>query len=66
MHSLDGTNKKNFSGDELIKLIRALVRFEEAWVPEAPNALYIRPTLIATRPTLGMTGLMAQASLYVL
>lgn len=31
-----------------------LVQLEEAWVPDAPASLYIRPTLIATDPMLGV------------
>ncbi len=31
-----------------------LVGLEERWVPDAPASLYIRPTLIATEPALGV------------
>lgn len=39
--------------DHLTAVIR-LVQLEEMWVPEAPASLYIRPTLIATDPMLGV------------
>ena len=31
-----------------------LIQFEQAWVPQAPSTLYIRPTMIATSPRLGL------------
>lgn len=37
--------------DELLKLICHLVKLEERWIPRVQgHSLYIRPTLIGTRP----------------
>ncbi|AKU91630.1 branched-chain amino acid aminotransferase [Vulgatibacter incomptus] len=39
----------------MLEMITELVRVEQDWVPRAPGtALYIRPTLIATEPFLGV------------
>jgi branched-chain amino acid aminotransferase len=41
--------------DDMARAIEALVRVDADWVPSAPeSALYIRPTLIATEPFLGV------------
>ncbi len=41
--------------EDLVAAIRAVVKADAAWVPGAPGtALYIRPTLIATEPFLGV------------
>lgn len=38
-----------------LKALKELVRIERAWVPDAPGtSLYIRPTIIATDPFLGV------------
>lgn len=40
--------------DEHLEAILRLIRLEQAWVPDAPGALYIRPTMIAADPALGV------------
>lgn len=46
----------DFNGDELIGLIKQLLKIDAAWVPpyETGASLYIRPTLIGIEPTLGV------------
>ncbi len=40
---------------EILKVLKALVYLERDWIPEAEGAtLYIRPTMIATEPALGL------------
>jgi branched-chain amino acid aminotransferase len=34
--------------------LQKLIDLDRAWVPESPAALYIRPTMIATQPSLGV------------
>lgn len=44
-----------FSAEKMVKILRALVYLEKDWVPDAPGAsLYIRPTMIATEPVIGV------------
>lgn len=41
--------------DFLLDALRALIRMEKDWVPSAPEtSLYIRPTIVATDPFLGV------------
>ena len=41
--------------DEALEEVRALVEVEREWVPSAPGtALYLRPTIVATEPFLGV------------
>jgi len=41
--------------DFVLECMRELVRIEEDWIPELPGtSLYIRPTMIATEPKLGV------------
>ncbi|CAG0918544.1 unnamed protein product [Notodromas monacha] len=55
-----------FDGVELINCIRKLIKVDQEWVPHSDSsALYIRPTLIGTEPTLGVTK-SSSALLYVL
>ncbi|VIO87247.1 Uncharacterized protein BM_BM4739 [Brugia malayi] len=54
-----------FDKNELKKLICELVTIDAAWVPKSPGSLYIRPTIIATEPTLGLSHA-EQALLFVL
>ncbi|MCP9265755.1 Branched-chain-amino-acid aminotransferase [Dirofilaria immitis] len=54
-----------FDTNELKKLICELVNIDADWVPKSPGSLYIRPTLIATEPTLGISHA-EQALLFVL
>ncbi|XP_062512590.1 branched-chain-amino-acid aminotransferase, cytosolic-like [Corticium candelabrum] len=54
-----------FDGEEFVKCIKDLVRVDADWVPSEPNtSLYIRPTMIGTRPSLGV-GPSNTALLYV-
>lgn len=44
-----------FDGDALTTLIKRLVMVEQRWIPTEPGySLYIRPTLIGTRPAMGL------------
>ncbi|KAJ1672442.1 branched-chain-amino-acid transaminase bat2, partial [Spiromyces aspiralis] len=44
-----------FDGEEMIKCIKELVKTDSRWIPEGNGySLYIRPTMIATEPTLGV------------
>jgi branched-chain amino acid aminotransferase len=36
------------------KALERLIDLDRAWVPESPDAIYIRPTMIAMQPTLGV------------
>ncbi|KAI9321794.1 aminotransferase [Dichotomocladium elegans] len=46
----------NFNGDELLKCISEYVKLDERWIPnERGYSLYLRPTMIGTQPTLGVT-----------
>mmetsp|Transcript_2861 Transcript_2861/g.4076 ORF Transcript_2861/g.4076 Transcript_2861/m.4076 type:complete len:434 (+) Transcript_2861:244-1545(+) len=45
----------DFDSDELIKCIQELVRADERWVPDGEGySLYVRPTVVATHPFLGL------------
>lgn len=44
-----------FDQEELLECIKQLVRQDERWIPQKDGfSLYIRPTMIATEPTLGV------------
>ncbi|KAL5518422.1 BAT2_1 [Sanghuangporus vaninii] len=44
-----------FDSDELLILIRKLISIEKRWIPALPGfSLYIRPTMIGTRSSLGV------------
>lgn len=46
----------NFDGLEVLNCIRELVRIDAEWVPhDSSSSLYIRPTMIGTEPTLGVS-----------
>ncbi|PSR73742.1 hypothetical protein PHLCEN_2v10432 [Hermanssonia centrifuga] len=54
-----------FDPNELLKLIKRLVQIESRWIPqESGYSLYIRPTIIGTRPYIGM-GASDYATLFV-
>ncbi|KAH7731843.1 CRE-BCAT-1 protein [Aphelenchoides avenae] len=56
----------DFDPEELIKVICDLVQLDKEWVPySTTGSLYIRPTMIATDPTLGVAH-SHMAKLYVL
>jgi branched-chain amino acid aminotransferase len=43
------------SADKMVKILKALIYLERDWVPRKEGAtLYIRPTMIAVEPTLGV------------
>ncbi|RUS80006.1 hypothetical protein EGW08_012240 [Elysia chlorotica] len=55
-----------FDRFELLKIIKKLINIEQEWVPYSKNcSLYIRPTMIATEPCLGVTQ-SADSKLYVI
>ena len=57
---------QDFDADELIKLIQELVRIDDRWIPTEPGcSLYIRPTMIGTRASLGV-GPSTEVLLYVM
>jgi branched-chain amino acid aminotransferase len=44
-----------FPQDRVLQALRAMVYLDQEWVPNTPGAtLYIRPTMIATEPALGL------------
>ncbi|THH16756.1 hypothetical protein EW146_g3924 [Bondarzewia mesenterica] len=45
-----------FDGDALLELLKQLVRLDKHWIPqELGHSLYIRPVLIGTQNTIGIT-----------
>ena len=40
--------------DLFLEALERLVDLDRDWVPESPDAIYIRPTMIATQPALGV------------
>ena len=40
--------------DLFMQALNLLIDLDRDWVPESPNALYIRPTMISTQPSLGV------------
>ncbi|KAI0264978.1 branched-chain amino acid aminotransferase II [Gloeopeniophorella convolvens] len=55
-----------FNADALLVLIKRLVALDARWIPRARGcSLYIRPTLIGTRPSLGVSA-STHATLYVI
>nr|CDJ96082.1 Aminotransferase domain containing protein [Haemonchus contortus] len=56
----------DFDGEQLLECIKDLVRVDQAWVPEEKGAaLYIRPTLIGTEPSLAVSN-SKRAKLFVI
>lgn len=56
----------SFSQDAVLTLIKRLVALEARWIPRARGcSLYIRPTFIGTRPSLGVSA-SRHAALYVI
>lgn len=61
-----GYRHQPFNADALLTLIKRLVALEARWIPRARGcSLYIRPTLIGTRPSLGVSA-SRHAALYVI
>jgi hypothetical protein len=57
---------QSFDGDQLLECIKELVRVDKEWIPQEHGySLYIRPTAIATQPTLGV-GPSAAAKMFVI
>ncbi|KAG1727138.1 aminotransferase [Suillus lakei] len=53
-------------GDVVLELVKCLANLERRWIPtESGYSLYLRPTVIATRPGLGVTA-SDHAMLYIL
>jgi branched-chain amino acid aminotransferase len=40
--------------DVFMDALKKLIDIDREWVPESPSALYIRPTMISTQPSLGV------------
>jgi len=60
------SESQDFDADELIRLIQELVRIDDRWIPTEPGcSLYIRPTMIGTRASLGV-GPSTEVLLYVM
>jgi len=56
----------SFNGDQLLECIKELVRTDKDWIPDQHGfSLYVRPTAIATQPTLGV-GPSAAAKMFVI
>jgi branched-chain amino acid aminotransferase len=56
----------SFDAQEMIKCIRRLIQIDRDWIPNSTtSSLYIRPTFIATDPSLGVAS-SNQALLYVI
>lgn len=46
----------DFGEEEFLKLLKTLLKLDERWIPNGNGySLYIRPTVIATHPYLGLT-----------
>jgi branched-chain amino acid aminotransferase len=41
--------------DLFMEALKRLIDLDREWVPESPSALYIRPAMISTQPTLGVS-----------
>ncbi|KIY43952.1 branched-chain amino acid aminotransferase II [Fistulina hepatica ATCC 64428] len=56
-----------FDPDALLVLLKKLVAIDQRWIPsQSGQSLYIRPTIIGTRPYLGVTPSSDYAMLYVI
>ncbi|KAF8761313.1 Branched-chain amino acid aminotransferase II [Rhizoctonia solani] len=64
--SADRVALPHFDANELLKLIKKLVKLEARWIPKIQGySLYIRPTMIGTRPAIGVAA-STHACLYVI
>ena len=57
--------RQTFDPDALLSLITTLVSIDKAYVPAPPATLYIRPTMLGTRPSI-QTGPSDDCLLYVM
>lgn len=47
---------QNFKGEEFLKVISEYLKLDQRWIPnERGYSLYLRPTMIGTQATLGVT-----------
>ena len=53
-HSCERLSMPEVPEQFFLDAIRELVDIEREWVPEEPGSLYIRPTMIATEPCIGV------------
>ena len=66
LHLSDTSHSQSFNADALLILIKRLVAIDARWIPRARGcSLYIRPTLIGTRPSLSVSA-STHAALYVI
>ncbi|KAF8310877.1 aminotransferase [Clavulina sp. PMI_390] len=64
--STDRAALPDFDAHALLELIKELVRVEKRWIPTRPGySLYIRPTLIGTRASIGVSA-STHAKLFVI
>ncbi|KAG9077071.1 hypothetical protein FS749_011078 [Ceratobasidium sp. UAMH 11750] len=64
--SADRVALPHFDANELLKMIKKLVQLEKRWIPKLEGySLYIRPTMIGTRPAIGVAA-STHACLYVI
>ncbi|KAF9014926.1 branched-chain amino acid aminotransferase II [Cyathus striatus] len=56
----------NFNGQQLLQLIKELIRLDKHWIPSEPgHSLYVRPTMIGTQKAIGV-GPPSEALLFVI
>ncbi|KHJ47071.1 putative branched-chain-amino-acid transaminase 1 [Trichuris suis] len=56
LQSAQRCSMPNFDAEEFLKCLVEFVRTEKDWIPEDPSgSFYIRPTMIATEPTVGIS-----------
>ncbi|EGN94184.1 hypothetical protein SERLA73DRAFT_188784 [Serpula lacrymans var. lacrymans S7.3] len=70
MRRLEGSAERMalppIDGDEVLKLVKVLVTTDARWIPEGESfSLYLRPTIIGTRASLGVTA-SDSAMLYII
>lgn len=64
--SADRVALPHFDENELLKMIKKLVHLEARWIPKLEGySLYIRPTMIGTRPAIGVAA-STHSCLYVI
>jgi len=56
LRSAERSTLPKFDGAEFLECMKELIRVDRDWVPDSTSStLYIRPTMIGTDPTLGVT-----------